>query len=230
MLKRLTMLLLTFIAGVAGNLVAGYIQADVWQNFFTPERLLVTAVSAGLILFILALLESERGLAWNWPWHRFWYLRGLAANPQIRQWEADFARLNLARGKRPITTTEVMATGRRQDMVTLLYDAFLQKDNDQRRVLVLGEPGAGKTTGLERLALEFARQDAWRLGIGRPLPVLLRLGNYCAGDLITFVKEEMGRGVWQRFVGKTLISSCPGLFKPITVQFAQSSKHWIDIV
>jgi formylglycine-generating enzyme required for sulfatase activity len=195
MLKRLTMLLLTFIAGVAGNLVAGYIQADVWQNFFTPDRLLVTAVSAGLILFILALLESERGLAWNWPWHRFWYLRGLAANPQIRQWEADFARLNLARGKRPITTTEVMATGRRQDMVTLLYDAFLQKDNDQRRVLVLGEPGAGKTTGLERLALEFARQDAWRLGIGRPLPILLRLGNYRDGDLITFVREEMGRAV-----------------------------------
>jgi formylglycine-generating enzyme required for sulfatase activity len=194
-LKRLILGIFAFAAGVAGNLLAAAIQQDAWQNLFTPERLIATAVGASVMLLILAVLESERGLAWNWPWHRFWYLRGLAANPQIRQWEGDFARLNLAQGKRPFTTTEVIAAGARQDMVTLLHDAFLQKGNHERRMLVLGEPGAGKTTGLERLTLELARRKVWRLGRGRPMPILLRLGNYQSGDLIAFVAAEMGRAV-----------------------------------
>lgn len=195
MLKRLALGILAFAASIAGNLLAAAIQQDAWQNLFTPARLIATAVGAAIMLLVLAALESERGLAWNWPWHRFWYLRGLAANPQIRQWEHDFARLNLAQGKRPFTTTEVIAAGERRDMVRLLYDAFLQKGNHGRRMLVLGEPGAGKTTGLERLTLELSRQKAWQLGIGRPMPILLRLGNYQSGDLIAFVAAEMGRAV-----------------------------------
>jgi predicted NACHT family NTPase len=195
MSKDFLKLLLTFSAGVAGNLFAAYIQQDAWENLFTLDRLLATGIGAGVILLALTLLEGERGLAWNWPWHRFWYLRGLAANQQIRQWETDFARLNIAQGKQPITTTELVANGQRRDMVTLLYDALQQQDSDMRRVLILGEPGAGKTTGLERLALEFARQKKWRLGAGQPIPVLIRLGNYRDGDFIAFVQKEMSGAV-----------------------------------
>lgn len=138
MLKRFTLGLFAFAAGIAGNLLAAAIQQDAWQNLFTPERLIATAIGAAVMLLVLASLESERGLAWNWPWHRFWYLRGLAANPQIRQRETDFARLNLAQGKRPFTTTEVIAAGKRQDMVTLLTNAFLQKGNHGRPDVGLG--------------------------------------------------------------------------------------------
>lgn len=68
MLKRITYLLLEFGAGFAGNLLAGYVQQDVWP--FTPARLVGTAIGAGLMLVVIALLESERNLAWNWRWHR----------------------------------------------------------------------------------------------------------------------------------------------------------------
>ena len=56
MLKRLVILLLEFGAGLAGNLVAGWIQQDVWSNLFTTTRLLGTLAGAGLMLLILAWL------------------------------------------------------------------------------------------------------------------------------------------------------------------------------
>ena len=81
MFKRLTILLLEFAAGLAGNLVAGWIQQDAWANLFTPARLLATGAGAALMLLLVAMLETQRSLTWNWPWHRFWYLRGLATDP-----------------------------------------------------------------------------------------------------------------------------------------------------
>ncbi|MCA9971025.1 MAG: hypothetical protein KC425_12455 [Anaerolineales bacterium] len=40
MLKRLAILLLEFLARLAGHLLAGYIQQDAWQNLYTPPQLL----------------------------------------------------------------------------------------------------------------------------------------------------------------------------------------------
>jgi hypothetical protein len=77
MSKRFTIGLLVFFAGVAGNLVAGWLQQGKWAIQPTTEQFLGTLASAGLILFVVALLESERALAWNWRWRRFWYLREL---------------------------------------------------------------------------------------------------------------------------------------------------------
>lgn len=74
MLKRITIILLGFIAGVLGNLIAAYVQQDVWSNVFTLDRLLVTAGSVVLMLLLVASLETERALSWNWRWHRFRYL------------------------------------------------------------------------------------------------------------------------------------------------------------
>ncbi len=62
MLKRITIILLGFIAGVLGNLIAAYVQQDVWSNVFTLDRLLVTAGSVVLMLLLVASLETERGI------------------------------------------------------------------------------------------------------------------------------------------------------------------------
>lgn len=191
MLKRLILLLLEFGAGLAGNLVAAAIQQDTWKNLFTPTRLIATAVGAALMLIVIALLESERSLSWNWRWHRFWYLRSLAKYPQLLHWETDFARLKLAPGRQPVFTTELLSNGGRRDMVAALRDMIGVNNHKGRRALVLGEPGSGKTTGLERLTWELAKQGARRLGRGRAIPVLLRLGNYQEGKFIEFAAEEM---------------------------------------
>lgn len=59
MFKRLMNLLLSFLVGLAGNLVAGWIQQDVWSNVFTPTRILVTVAGVLLALVIIALLEKK---------------------------------------------------------------------------------------------------------------------------------------------------------------------------
>ncbi|MEW5988925.1 MAG: SUMF1/EgtB/PvdO family nonheme iron enzyme, partial [Chloroflexota bacterium] len=184
-------MLLEFGAGLAGNLVAGWIQQDAWQNLFTPIRLAGTAAGAVLMLVVIAWLEGERHLAWNWRWHGYWYLRALTKSPQLRRWETEFAPLKLAHGRRPPVMAEVVAEGERQDMVALLRHLVLAQERTAPRALVLGEPGSGKTTGMERLTWEVARQGVRRLGRGTPMPVLLRLGNYQAGSLMEFAAEEV---------------------------------------
>jgi hypothetical protein len=61
MIKRSTVLFLEFIAALAGNLIAGWIQQDVWQGIFTLPRLLGTAIGAALMLLAIVWLEKRFG-------------------------------------------------------------------------------------------------------------------------------------------------------------------------
>lgn len=115
--KRLAIILLGFFAAVLGNLIAGYVQQDMWSNVFTTERLVITAISLTVMLLFVAMLETERALAWNWRWHCFWYLRELLKNPDLRRWETDFARLEVARGRRKVSSAEVITASKYLDMV-----------------------------------------------------------------------------------------------------------------
>ena len=191
MLKRLVLLLLEFGAALAGNVVAGWIQQDAGQGLFTPLRLLGTVTGAAGMLVVILLLESERNLSWNWRWHRYWYLRALAQNGQLRRWEKKFVRLTMARGRHTVPDAEVIAGGERQDVIEVLREIILEGKHGNRHALVLGEPGSGKTTALERLTWDVARRGVRRQGWGGPIPVLLRLGNYQDGNLMTFAAEEM---------------------------------------
>jgi HEAT repeat protein len=191
MSKRFTIGLLVFFAGVAGNLIAGWLQQGKWAIQPTTEQFLGMLAGAGLILFVVALLKSERALAWNWRWHRFWYLRELLKNPDLRHWETDFARLEMVPGRRKIFGAEVIAEGKRQDMVEMLHELIIGRQEKTPRVLVLGEPGSGKTTGLERLTLDLARAGSRRLGIGCKMPVLLRLGNFQQRTLLDYAAQKM---------------------------------------
>lgn len=65
MLKRWVNLLLSFLVGLAGNLMAGWIQQDIWSNLFTPTRILGTAVGVGLTLLVIAWLEKQRSARAN---------------------------------------------------------------------------------------------------------------------------------------------------------------------
>jgi hypothetical protein len=49
---------LNFLAGLAGNLIAGWIQQDVWGNLFTPIRIGGSMVGVVLMIVLRAILES----------------------------------------------------------------------------------------------------------------------------------------------------------------------------
>lgn len=59
-LRRFLIIALGFIAALAGNLIAGWIQQDVWANLFTPVRIIGASVGVGLVILIVVLLESDQ--------------------------------------------------------------------------------------------------------------------------------------------------------------------------
>lgn len=201
MLKRFTLLMLITIAGVVGNLVAGWIDENAWENWITPSRLLWTGIGLVVMLAIEAFLESEHALPWNWWWHRYWYLREILRNPTFRRWETDFARLDILLRENEISTIQVIKKNEyeRSDLVELLENIVFDSKSKSRRILIIGEPGCGKTTALERFALSSARKALKYFGIGAPIPVLVRLGRSGNLDLI----ERVANAVWETVGGQT---------------------------
>lgn len=59
MFKKLRNLTLESLAGLSGNLIAGWIQNDVLNNLFTLPRLMVTVAAFLSALILLAWLESR---------------------------------------------------------------------------------------------------------------------------------------------------------------------------
>ena len=192
-MKRLVIALLLFGNGIVGNLIAAWIQPDI-EGVLGTNRLVGAAIGAVLAIGIAVLLESKRALPLNWRWHRFWYMWELLGNPDLRRWETDFARLELAQGRHKVSSAEVISEGGRRDLIEVLCDVITGRQGWVRRALVLGEPGSGKTTGLERLTIELAREGAHRLGFGHSVPVLVRMGNFQKGELLEYVGQSMRHG------------------------------------
>jgi len=66
-LRSLFNLILIAIGGVLGNLLAGWVQQDVWGSFFTPSRLILTLVGLAATLLLLAGLDARGGDAGSPP-------------------------------------------------------------------------------------------------------------------------------------------------------------------
>lgn len=198
MLKKfLSLLLGNLFVGACASLIATWIEPDLLSELSelcTQERILGIFVVACLSLLLLACLESEWALPWNWRWHRFWYLWDLKGDPQLRQWEKNFAQLDLSGAQRSELGVKVIADEQPQELIKVLRDVVTGQRAEGSRALVLGEPGAGKTTGLSRLALDLARHAVRRLGFRQAMPVLVRLGNFQEGKLLAYVGQAMRNG------------------------------------
>lgn len=58
-MSRISISLLELIAGIAGNLIAGYIQQDLWSGIFTSGRILGTIIGAFAMILFIAGIESR---------------------------------------------------------------------------------------------------------------------------------------------------------------------------
>jgi hypothetical protein len=70
------------------------------------------------------------------------------------------------------------------------FDELREGIREHRRVALIGDPGAGKTTTLERLAYELAAAVAE--DESAPLPLFVRLGGYDGGDFAQFLAASFG--------------------------------------
>lgn len=207
MLKKFIILLLSFGAGIAGNLLAAYIQENIWMSISAPLKLLGTVVGTLFMLILLLVLDSKSVGTWNVFWHRFWYLLEIKGSKDIMKWKTSFSRLQ---GTRRFNKTSIIRTeknGRRFDLVEYLSDNLKKARDEGKRILVTGEPGSGKTTSLERLTFELASKKIRRLGFGGQIPLLIRLGNFQRGSLYDFIVQSIDlytKGRSGKILGKAI--------------------------
>ena len=187
MLKRIVQAVLALASTLAAALVVGQLSTPLKE--LSPSRqilfgIIVVAASAAL----LALLEAKRALPINWWWHRFWYLSDLVDHLHVRLKRELSAGASTGLGE--VSAVHVLVDMERRPLVTHVL-SLLKKKTTTPRILVLGPPGSGKSVALADLAYEFARHQRRRLGVGAPMPVLVRMGALTQSGLLTYVAHTM---------------------------------------
>jgi len=134
------------------------------------------------------------------------YLTALLVHPRYGRWAAQFVPLagTLTTFERPpgwsdippeFTLLEVSGEGPGRQVRRVRLEDITQATAQHDALVLLGEPGAGKTTALYKLALDAARQRLMG-GQGR-LPLFLSLADYRAyASPHAFVGA-----VWRQFLG-----------------------------
>ncbi len=105
------------------------------------------------------------------------------------------------------------------------FDELLQQIRYFKRIALIGDPGAGKTTTLERVAYELATKaleddDA-------PLPLFARLGRYEGGRIDIFLENYFGGLNFQTHLSDKVFLLLDGL-NEVSPERIASIQTWIE--
>lgn len=179
--RLLLILIAGTLSGILSNILATW--ADTTWGLSRAESIGITAAGFIAVVVFLALLEIGVTLPGGFVVHRYWYLFGLVKFEDLNQWATKFVTLHVKQGRKYVATIETLdRAGERQDLVRLMYQTLAARRRPSKHLLILGEPGCGKSTAVERLTLQLASHSLWRLGLRGPIPVLVRAGDYRPGD------------------------------------------------
>jgi hypothetical protein len=160
--------LLTAASGLLANMLAPVIDS---QLGLTKQPFLSVTLAAFIgVLLVSVLLASgvpTPGAFWFQRWR---YLTTLSHSSRLTPWSTRFAPLHVRRGRPNYIAAEVLSQGERRDLVQFVLERVFTDPARARTILILGEPGCGKTTAIERLTLELAKKRRWAFGFGGFVP------------------------------------------------------------
>lgn len=190
--KHVLIGLLTAIGGLAGGLLGKYIEEQEKQpNSIVNKYGLIGAILILIISLVLnAWLSTEKELQANWRWHRWLYLKRLKTYLLEKEGQRNFGQLDLRQRTRS-PMPQIVGDGVLQNMVETLLDLIRDDEKPACKVLILGEPGSGKTTGIEHLTYQLAIDAVGHYGFGGRIPVLAHLGDYSNGPIVDFAAANL---------------------------------------
>ena len=208
------LLVIVSLAGLSGNLIAGWLDKTVWTNWATNERLIWTAAGLILMLVVQTFLEIDFVLPWNWWWHRYWFLQSIIRDNHLLNIEKKYSQLDLLslEGKRSFIMLSGTMLPEKEELISYLERRIKSRELENCKILIVGEPGSGKTTGLERTTLSLARKAIRHLGFASPIPVLIRMGSYQQENIVDYVANQIESSVGGN-TGRALKKGLPKLLK-----------------
>ena len=173
------------------NIVATWV--DKAWSLSDPSRIEFTLLILIIVAAITTIFEVGLRIPGMLAFHRFWYSYYLMHSKELSQWSTMFAPLHLGKKTKYISSTEIYAEGGRRELVDFLWNSLTEGKSTKKHILILGEPGCGKSTALEKLALELASFTVKRLGYRTLMPILIRAGDIdTEKDMITVIKDAIG--------------------------------------
>ncbi|MBI5823156.1 MAG: NACHT domain-containing protein [Chloroflexi bacterium] len=196
MIKGITVFFLDLIIGsLASKLIDVY-----WgkQPEITP--IIIFAVLGG-VLYVF--IQEERELALTWRFHRIRFLFNLRDHYK-RLLEIKLGRkLNVA-NESLVDSFITISNGKTEsDLSRYCFDKLVY-GKERQKILIIGEPGSGKSFGLTQTAFSIARHSIRKLGCRSSMPVLLRCDEY-KESLLQLLKNKiplMSRGESGKVLGK----------------------------
>jgi NACHT domain len=132
-----------------------------------------------------------------------------------------------------VAATEVAQHGVEHRSVPMLTAFEHARGLGRRALMLLGDPGAGKSTRLTQLGLEVARNGAETIGLScGTIPVLLHLRNLRPGvdDLRDFIEQELQeRGKWPSVARRhALLVMLDGLDEVVEPRQRRLVSSWVE--
>ena len=104
------------------------------------------------------------------------------------------------------------------------FDELYNVVINYKRVALIGDPGCGKTTTLERLAHAFATNAI--ASNTKPIPVFLRLRDYSGGDLDAFILQSLNGLSVEKYSPDRLAVLFDGL-NEIPFEYVSKIESWL---
>lgn len=114
-------------------------------------------------------------------------------------------------------------------VTTESFDELREGIHKYKRVALIGDPGAGKTTTLERLAFELAASAVDEEGNrvpDTPLPVFIRLGAYDGSDFTRFMASFFGNLPLEKYLPNHVLLLLDGL-NEMPVEHSGNVQDWL---